>query len=209
MLVERRIPMVSRKDLGSEQRRNKGGPYTTTSQYPSSRTWRDGKNNTTPTTHRLLATYARYDKSIRQKLRHMRKDESGTTCTIWTDETKRSPESAVEININGLHHGLTKVGRRYAILIVIDRLTKMAHFLPCTKEMNPGQFLELFMREIFRIHGLPKDIITARGSIFTSDLWRETTKQLGIERRLSAAFHPHTDGQMEWTNSILQQSLRA
>jgi len=57
-----------------------------------------------------------------------------------------------------------------AILIVIDRLTKMAHFLPCDKEMDARQFSELFMREIFRLHGLPKDIITDRGSIFTSDL---------------------------------------
>jgi len=96
-----------------------------------------------------------------------------------------------------------------AILIVIDRLTKMAHFLPCTKEMDARQFSELFMREIFRLLGLPKDIITDRGSIFTSDLWQETTKQLGIERRLSTAFHPQTDGQTERTNSTLEQYLRA
>jgi len=96
-----------------------------------------------------------------------------------------------------------------AILIVIDRLTKMAHFLPCTKEMDARQFAELFMREIFQLHGLPKDIITDRGSIFTSDLWKETTKQLGIERRLSTAFHPQMDGQTERTNSTLEQYLRA
>jgi len=96
-----------------------------------------------------------------------------------------------------------------AILIVIDRLTKMAHFLPCIKEMDARQFSELFMREIFRLQGLPKDIITDRGSIFTSDLWKETTKQLGIERRLSTAFHPQTDGQTERTNSTLEQYLRA
>jgi len=65
------------------------------------------------------------------------------------------------------------------------------------------------MREIFRLHGLPNDIITDRGSIFTSDLWKETTKQLGIERRLSPPFHPQTDGQTEWTNSTLEQYLRA
>jgi len=96
-----------------------------------------------------------------------------------------------------------------AILIVIDRLTKMAHFLPCTKEIDARQFSELFMKEIFRLHGLPKDIITDRGSIFTSDLWKETTKQLGIERRLSTAFHPQTDGQTERTNSTLEQYLHA
>jgi len=89
-----------------------------------------------------------------------------------------------------------------------DRLTKMTHFLPCTKEIA-WQFSELFMREIFRLHGLPKDIITDRGSIFTSDLWIETTKQLGIERKLSTAFHPQTDGQTERTNSTLEQYLRA
>jgi len=96
-----------------------------------------------------------------------------------------------------------------AILIVIDRLTKMAHFLPCTKEMNARQFSELFMREIFRLPGLPKDIITDRGSIFTSDLWKETTNQLGIERRLSTAFHPQTDKQTKRRNSTLEQYLRA
>jgi len=96
-----------------------------------------------------------------------------------------------------------------AILIVIDQLTKMAHFLPGTKEIDARQFSELFMREIFRLHGLPKDIITDRGWIFTSDLWKETTKQSGIERRLSTAFHPQTDGQTERTNSTLEQYLRA
>jgi len=95
------------------------------------------------------------------------------------------------------------------ILIVIDRLTKMAHRLPCTKEINAQQFSELFVREIFRQHGLPKDIITDRGSVFTSDLLKETTKQLGIERRLSTAFHSQTDGQTERTNSTLEQYLGA
>jgi len=96
-----------------------------------------------------------------------------------------------------------------AILIVIDRLTKMAHFLPCTKEINARQFSELFMREMFRLHGLPKDIIRDRGSIFTSDLGKEMTKNLGIERRLSTTFHLQTDGQTERTNSTLEQYLRA
>jgi len=96
-----------------------------------------------------------------------------------------------------------------AVLIVINRLTKMSHFIPSTKDMNARQFQETFMREIFRLHGLPRDIITDRGSIFTSEQWKETTKKLGIERRLSMAFHPLTDGQMERTNSTWEQYLRA
>jgi len=57
--------------------------------------------------------------------------------------------------------------------------------------------------------GTSKDIITDTGSIFTFDLWKESTKQLGIERRLSTALHPRTDRQTERTNSTLEQYLQA
>jgi len=97
----------------------------------------------------------------------------------------------------------------HPLLIVIDRLTKMGHFIPCTKEMDAKQFQERFRREIFRQHGLRWDIITDRGSIFTSDLWKETTNKLGIERRLSTAVHRQTDGQTERTNSPWEQYLHA
>jgi len=95
------------------------------------------------------------------------------------------------------------------ILVVIDRLTKMSHFRPCSKDLDARQFANLFMKEIVRLHGLPQDIITDRGTLFTSDLWKETTGKLGIKRRLSTAFHPQTDGQTERTNAILEQYLRA
>ena len=75
--------------------------------------------------------------------------------------------------------------------------------------MNARQFTKCFIKEIFRLHRLPKDIITDRETLFTSDLWKETTKLLGIERRLSTAFHPQTDGQTELTNATLEQYLRA
>ena len=65
------------------------------------------------------------------------------------------------------------------------------------------------MNNIYHIHGLEGDITTDRDTIFTSQLWKEMTKQLQIERRLSTAFHPQTDGQTEKTNSILEQYLRA
>jgi len=74
------------------------------------------------------------------------------------------------------------------ILVVIDRLTKMSHFIPCWKDLDTRQFANLFMQEIVRLHGLPHDIITDRGTLFTSDLWKETTGKLGIKRRLSTAF---------------------
>jgi len=122
------------------------------------------------------------------------------------DEAPDRPWKSISMD---LITDLPKSGGNDAIFIVIDRLTKMAHFLPSNKEMNARQFSELFMREIFSLHGLLVNIITDRGSIFTSDLWKETTKQLGIERRMSTAFHPPMDGQTEQTNSTLEQYLRA
>jgi len=95
------------------------------------------------------------------------------------------------------------------ILVVIDRLTKMSHFIPYSKDLDVRQFANLFIKEILRLHGLPHDIITDRGTLLTSDLWKETTGKLGIERQLSTAFHLQTDGQTEQTNAILEQYLRA
>ena len=95
------------------------------------------------------------------------------------------------------------------ILVVIDRLTKMSHFMSCKKDLDARQFTELFVQHIVRLHGIPRDNITDRGSLFTSGLWKQITKKLGIERRLSTAFHPQIDGQTERTNAILEQYLRA
>jgi len=93
------------------------------------------------------------------------------------------------------------------ILVVINRLTKMSHFILCSKDLNARQFTMLFMKEIVRLHGLPHDIITDRGTLYTSDLGKETRGKLGIERGLSTAFHPQPDGQTERTNVILEQYL--
>ena len=96
-----------------------------------------------------------------------------------------------------------------AILVVIDRLTKMSHFILCRKHMNTKQFKMLFVNNIYRLHGLPADITTDRDRLFTSELWKETTKQLQIKRKMSTALHPLTDGQTERTNDILEKYLRA
>ena len=68
------------------------------------------------------------------------------------------------------------------ILIVIDRLTKMSYFIPCKKDLDTRQFATLFLKEIIRLHGIPRNIITDRGSLFTSELWKHTKEKLGIKR---------------------------
>ena len=67
------------------------------------------------------------------------------------------------------------------ILVVIDRLTKMSHFIPCSKDLDARQFANILIKEIVRLGGLPHDIITDRGTIFTSGLWKETRGKLGNE----------------------------
>ena len=103
---------------------------------------------------------------------------------------------------------LPESDRYDTILVVIDRLTKMSHFISCKKNLNARQFTTLFIQHIGRRHGILRDIITDRGSLFPSGLWKQITGELGIERRLSTAFHPQTDGQTERTNAILEQYLR-
>ena len=66
--------------------------------------------------------------------------------------------------------------------MVIDRLTKMSHFIPWSKDLDARQFANLFMKEIVRLHGLPHAISTDRGTLFTSDIWKEPTGKLGMER---------------------------
>jgi len=94
-----------------------------------------------------------------------------------------------------------------AILVVIDRLTKMSHFIPCRKDPKIKQFADLFLKEIVRLYGIPQDIITDRGSILSSDQWKKITKNLGIQQKFSTAFHQQTERQIEKTNSILEQYI--
>jgi len=96
-----------------------------------------------------------------------------------------------------------------SILVLIDRLTKMSHFIACRKNLNARGLADLMTKEIFRLHGIPKDIISDRGTLFTSEFWKQYMKEMEVERKLSTAFHPQTDGQTERTNAILEQYLRA
>jgi transposase InsO family protein len=95
-----------------------------------------------------------------------------------------------------------------AILTVVDRFTKMAHFIPCTKTTNSEETANMVMREVFRHHGLPDDIISDRGPQFISKFWKHLMEALNISCKLSSSYHPQTDGQTERTNQTLEQYLR-
>ena len=94
--------------------------------------------------------------------------------------------------------------------VVIDRFTKMAHFLPLGKEGKTAADLAvIFAREVWKNHGLLTDIVSDRDSRFTSETWKEFLRLLGIRPRMSTAFHPQTDGQMERLNQTIEAYLRA
>jgi len=96
-----------------------------------------------------------------------------------------------------------------AILVIVDRYTKIAAYIPTNKTVTAAELADLFMYEWVRSKGLPKGIVSDRGSVFTSAFWEQVCSAWGAKRRLSTAFHPQTDGQTERQNQTLKQYLRA
>jgi len=94
------------------------------------------------------------------------------------------------------------------IFVIIDRCTKMSHFIPCQQNMSAAQTAKLFFKEIVRIHGLPKEIISDRDTRFLSNFWTSLHQLLGTKLKFSTAYHPETDGQTERLNRTLEDSLR-
>jgi len=95
-----------------------------------------------------------------------------------------------------------------SILVVVDRFTKMAHFVPTTEKTTAEGLARLFRDNVWQLHRLPESIISDRGLQFAAGLMRELNGLLGIETKLLTAFHPQTDGQTERMNQELEQYLR-
>jgi transposase InsO family protein len=95
-----------------------------------------------------------------------------------------------------------------SIMVVVDRLTKMAVCVPCCEAMSAEEFAKLFVERVFCEHGLPKDIVSDRGATFLSRFWGRICEILGVKLKFSSAFHPQTDGQTERVNQVLEQYLR-
>jgi transposase InsO family protein len=95
-----------------------------------------------------------------------------------------------------------------AILVVVDRFTKMAHFLPCTKDFTSEDTAQLLLQEVFRHHGLPQQIISDQGPQFIAKFWKRLFELLQVMCSLSLPHHPQTDGQSERTIQTLEEYLR-
>jgi len=99
--------------------------------------------------------------------------------------------------------------RNDSIWVIIDRLTKSAHFIPVKNSYIPPKYADLYMAEIVKLHGIPKTIISDRGPQFTAHFWERMHKSLGTSLVRSTAYHPQTSGQMERLNQVLEDMLRA
>ncbi|WVZ89998.1 hypothetical protein U9M48_036336 [Paspalum notatum var. saurae] len=105
--------------------------------------------------------------------------------------------------------GRNKTQKGYnSIWVVVDRLTKVAHFIPVNTTYSGARLAKLYISRIICLHGVPKRIISDRGSQFTSRFWEQLHDSLDSKLRFSTAYHPQTDGQTERTNQILEDMLR-
>lgn len=96
-----------------------------------------------------------------------------------------------------------------SILVITDRLTKYGYFIPYLEASNAEALAYTFLRIIIAQHGLPEEIISDRDKLFTSKFWKSLMAQLGVNHKLSTAFHPQTDGQTERLNQTMEQYLRS
>ncbi|KAJ0705064.1 putative nucleotidyltransferase, Ribonuclease H [Helianthus annuus] len=96
-----------------------------------------------------------------------------------------------------------------AIWVIVDRLTKSAHFLPMKETFSMERLAKLYVDEVVSLHGVPLSIVSDRDSRFTSHFWTSFQKAMGTRLNLSTAYHPQTDGQSERTIQTLEDMLRA
>ncbi|KAL4021165.1 hypothetical protein IC575_019956 [Cucumis melo] len=106
--------------------------------------------------------------------------------------------------------GLPRTLRGFTVIwVVVDRLTKSAHFVPGKSTYTASKWAQLYMSEIVRLHGVPVSIVSNRDARFTSKFWKGLQTAMGTRLDFSTAFHPQTDGQTERLNQVLEDMLRA
>jgi len=93
-------------------------------------------------------------------------------------------------------------------MVVLDGFTKMAYFIRLQENATAKKVAEGFLKEVWKLHGLPSEIISDMDRKFASEFWESLCKEVGVERKISTPYHPQTDGQTERVNQVLGGYLR-
>jgi len=93
-------------------------------------------------------------------------------------------------------------------MVVVDRFTKMAYFIGLQKNATAKDVAHTFLRELWKLQGLPTELISDMDAKLSGEFWELLCKMLGVKRSMSRAYHPQTDGQTERTNQVLEGCLR-
>lgn len=103
--------------------------------------------------------------------------------------------------------GLPKSQHFNAILVVVDKFTKYGHFIPLSHPFTAVQVAQVYLDNVYKLHGLPQCIISDRDRVFTSAVWRELFRLTDTQLIMSSSYHPQTDGQTERLNQCLEAFL--
>jgi len=93
-------------------------------------------------------------------------------------------------------------------MVVVDRFTQITHFMGLPRNATAKDVANAFLREVWKLHGLPMEIISDMDAKFSAEFWESLCKLLGIKSKMSRAFHQQRDGQTERTNQVLEDYLR-
>jgi hypothetical protein len=105
--------------------------------------------------------------------------------------------------------GLPRTSKQHdSIMVVVEKITKYAHLIPLKTTHKAGDVADIFLKEVARLHGIPKTIVSDRDPKFTSNFWKELFKGFRTNLNFSTAYHPESDGQKERVNRVIEEMMR-
>jgi transposase InsO family protein len=104
--------------------------------------------------------------------------------------------------------GLPRSGRYNCILVVVDKFSRFAHFIPLSHPFSASTVATAFFDNVYKLHGSPEKIISDRDKLLNSQFWQQLFSLTGTELSMSSSYHPQTDGQTERVNQCLEAYLR-
>jgi hypothetical protein len=119
------------------------------------------------------------------------------------------PEGKWEVVTMDLITKLPRIAKQHdSITVVVDKLTKVSHFIPMKSMHKAPDITDIYMREVSKLHGVPKTIVSDRDSKFTLNFWKGLFKGFGTSLNFNTTYHPELDGQTERVNHVIEDMLR-